>query len=219
MTKLISIGVDVDGVLADFTESYNKILSRLHGEDLLKGEDPPCWYWPTAIGYTAEHDAQAWKEIKESPDFWARLRPTLEAAPTLIGLSHSYANGHNVYFLTDRMGIAPHMQTAAWLMAHGYAGPPQVLLTCAVKDKEGKSVGVKGHAAKALALTHFIDDKPENCIDVKLMNPLCRVAMLSKRYNRLQHELVQAAGVEVTTTINEFFRSIGRELELLNAIA
>lgn len=204
---MLTLGIDLDGVMASFDTGYREVLFEVSGKRLLpEVEEPPCWYWPQAVGYTKEEDDKAWTQIKESAVFWVSLPPTMEAPMALRALAQAYQQGHNVYFITNRMGIAPHMQSMIWLINNGFPTPTVILS------------GDKGPVAKGLGLTHFIDDKPENCFEVKAASPKTRVAMLSKRYNQSAQEACRAKDVEIVSTIKEFFQSIAREEELRDAV-
>lgn len=213
-SRKLVLGIDIDGVLADFTSGYIKKLMEASGkEDLLRGEEPPCWYWATVVGYTPEEDKAAWKLITSDPKFWATLRPTLQAAQALQILTEAYLTGHRVYFLTDRPGVNTHQQSMVWLMNNGYGAFPQVLVTAD-----------KGPVAKGLGLTHLIDDKIENCEQVaastlkinSLEKPTCRVFCLTTRYNK-DHQFADTLNITRVNTLEEFFRAIA--FEEANAIA
>lgn len=203
--RKLTLGFDIDGVLADFTSGYRAALTAVSGREcgLAKGDDPPCWDWATEVGHTKEEDKAAWKLMLSDPEFWFRLSPTLEAAQALAMLTLAYTEGHTTYFITNRMGVNPHIQTLGWLAQHGMAYP-QVIVQAKAN---------KGELAYALKLTHFIDDKPENCFDVKQAHPACEVYLLKKRYNDTAEyrDLAAKYGITIITTIREFFESIAAQ--------
>lgn len=207
MSKTYRLGIDIDGVLADFTKDYIRVLEAVSGKTctLQAGEEPPCWHFETAVGFDKEDVTKAWGEIKEDPVFWVNLSPTMEAIPALQSLKGAYAAGHDVYFITNRMGIAPHMQTMVWLMSKGFPAPTVLL------SPEINRVSMKGALAKGLQLTHFIDDKPGNVEAVKDQLPECTVALLSKRYNEPEQFELKLKGIIVVKTVLEFFQLIVNE--------
>lgn len=206
------VGFDVDGVLADFTSGYIAKLEKSGRRCTLgEGQDPHCWNWPVEYGFTKEDDDAAWRDIKQDPLFWASLKPMLEAHPAISVLKEMYNAGHEVYFITNRMGIGPHMQTVMFLSALGMP-LPQVIIC----EK-------KGPLAEGLALTHFIDDKFENVCDVaaytldkKTKLPTCKVFLLNKAYNK-DKLLPLTLGIIRVDTLKEFFLSLA--FEEVNAVA
>lgn len=205
MSKQFKLGVDVDGVLADFTRGYLAALKTVtNGQECelhTTKADPKCWNWPVEYGYTKADESAAWKLIKSDPLFWFSLPSNFEAPLALDVLREIYASGHEVYFITNRMGIHPHVQTYGWLMKYGYPNP-QVLVS---EDK--------GPIAKGLKLTHFIDDKPSNTYEVAVASPSTKVFLLKKNWN--DHEDVRIAcksmGIEIITSLKEFFDIIAAE--------
>lgn len=174
------VGIDVDGVLANFTKGYAQIIRSVSGRDLLTEEDirrPKTWAWDRDAGYTAAEESAAWESIKQSDLFWEALDALPGADDFLTDLFIRYDNDQidEIYFITTRLGIGPQRQTAAWLWEHG-ADKPNVLIA--------QTSAQKGHLAWALNLTHFIDDKPSNCEAVKNAVPTCQVFVLDYPYNQ-----------------------------------
>lgn len=218
--KQLKLGVDVDGVLADFNRGYLSILEHVSGgkkcELSTSGAEPNCWHWPERYGYTKAHADEAWRVIKASPMFWASLPPYLETEAVISTLRELYAHEHEVYFITNRMGLHPHAQTLGWLMNQGFPLP-----TVLVSED-------KGPIAKGLKLTHFIDDKPENCWEVdeecntielsdgtrqRLKDAPCRVFMLKRAWNDHQRIVEEASerGITIVPTLRHFFEELAHE--------
>lgn len=195
------LGVDCDGVIFDFTSAYARMLEKVSGKTctLTPGTEPHCWNWATEYGFDKGDDSKAWREIKKDPQFWATLAPKQEAAQAIAALNNIYRAGHEVYFITNRPGIAPHAQT---IIALGLLGMeiPQVLVS---EDK--------GPVAKGLKLTHFIDDKIENCEEVAQdAAPGCRVFCLTTNYNK-NHEFNPKLNIIRVGTLLEFFTALAFE--------
>lgn len=211
MNKKYCLGFDLDGVLADFIRGAYGILNEINPRIKDTSEEPHTWNFPEEqFGYTAAE----WKECRErywaSETFWFTLQPMFECEQALTVLTQAYAEGHHVYFITDRAGKRVHEQTVMWLVKNGYALMPQVLLTKA---------GTKGHAAKTLQLTHFIDDKPENCYDVREASPQTKVFLFRRRWNDYPEVRAncQSRGITIVSSIREFFEALAEE-EKVNAI-
>jgi 5'(3')-deoxyribonucleotidase len=150
-------GIDVDGLLAIFDQGFSDVLIKTSGRDLFptKPYSPPCWDWTAPLGYTVEESKAAWNAVMEDPSFWRSLPAYPETKRILMRLGELETQGHEVYFITHRMGVRPKEQTAQWLLRHGYPAIPSVIVS-----------GKKGPIAQGLALDVFIDDKPSNCEDV-----------------------------------------------------
>lgn len=168
----LRIGIDVDGILANFNKAYREMLIKVSGRDLIPETfEPPTWNYATVFGYTKEEDAAAWKEITSDPIFWRRLGVLPGAREMLDAIDDAR---HAVYFITTRPGVSTQHQTETWL--RNFVLAPTVLIAKTSEDK--------GVLARGLGLTHFIDDKPENCLAVKSHIPSCHVYLLDALYNR-----------------------------------
>lgn len=171
------LGYDVDGVSADFNDSFIPLVKAITGRDLFgPGYVPTCWDYPTAVGYTAEEVSKVWDVICANPTFWMGLRPYFDAMDILERLRiASYE--HDVYFITSRPGIKAKQQTEVWLATHSgdFNWNPTVLISSA-----------KGACAKALHLDAYIDDRLENVVDVakQIHHPMTKTFLLDRPWNQ-----------------------------------
>lgn len=154
------VGVDVDGVLADFNEAYIRRMIDSSGRDLfpLRPFDITTWNYPESYGYTDLEVSYAWQTIKLGGAFWYSLKPYRDTSTALGILSDLMMHGDDVYFITARPGINAKLQTENWIrerFPHLTRPTVTVLIT-----------PHKGLAARTLDLTHYIDDRWENCLDV-----------------------------------------------------
>lgn len=149
------IGVDVDGVLADFNRDYIEKVIDLSGRDLFPARpfDIPCWSYPEHYGYTRREVSEVWTQIKLSANFWVNLQgyPSTEG---FLEFLDSLDGNNDIYFVTSRVGIRVKHQTETWLYEHGF-NKPTVLIS-----------SEKGLCANALKMDYYIDDKNENVRDV-----------------------------------------------------
>ena len=172
----MKIGWDVDGVLAEFTSAYQRlVIEHAGGVNLFHpGDDktPPCWNWPEFRGYDAETVGRVWDTIKGSHDFWMNLGEA-SGCSTLRLVILDLLRHHDVYFVTNRTGRDAKWQTEQWLILHLGIERPTVLLTAD-----------KGLVAKALSLGCYIDDYLGNAIGVVEQSPSTRTYLLDLPYNR-----------------------------------
>lgn len=168
----LRLGIDVDGVLANFIEAYERLwIKHACGKNLFPANTPPpVWDWPQYYGYDQALVTPIWNEIKTSASFWEQLRPYPYAAPFLKSLE---TVASELYFITDRPGINTQSQTQRWLTA-----------SCGF---EGASVIVspnKGVVCAALGITAYLDDKAENIENVLKLSPETRAFIFDAPYNR-----------------------------------
>ena len=171
----MKIGIDCDGVLANFNHAFVELTVRVLGKDLYPGPagtfDIFTWNYPEFFGYTSSDVTKIWDHIKSDPDFWLNIpayKNTKQAMKVLANLQQS---NNDIYFITNRMGVNAKRQTEKWLDRFDMM-PTTVLLS---KDK--------GLCATALALDAYIDDKWENCVDVAMQNDTIKVFCMDQPWN------------------------------------
>lgn len=152
------IGLDIDGVHADFAGAFTRLIQRVTGKNLFQPGDvknPPSWDWFFLRGYTKEEVGLAWNVVKSPGSaFWLNLEELPGAAATRLVI-HDMLRWHDVYFITNRPGQNAKWQTEQWLRAHLQIDHPTVLLS-----------SEKGLTAKALGLDCYLDDYYVNVDDV-----------------------------------------------------
>ncbi len=165
----LRLGIDVDGVLADFNGGYRHLFTLLTGVDRFNGEtDPPVWNYHTHYGYTDEDASRVWTQIKIDNGFWERLEP-LPGATTFLTKLFWRRSTMDIYFITTRVGREVKPQTERWLARHGFPNATVLIAT-----------GDKGAIAAGLGLTHFLDDRPENLFSLPPGVDRC---LLPRNYN------------------------------------
>lgn len=184
------VGVDMDGVTADFNAAYIPLVRAVAGRDLFPAGYHPgvikCWSYPESFGYTKDEISKVWRGIAKDEVFWLNLKPLPGAFDFLANLCNS---DHEVYFITSRVGGHVRRQTEAWLMNNGWYQDetPTVLIS-----------SEKGLAARVLSLDYYLDDKTENCQDVVYESEDTKCFMLAQPWNR------EVEGVERINTLKEF---------------
>ena len=184
------IGIDVDGVIANFTDAAREVCKKLYGKpaDYLKQTE---WDFQ-CLGITAEEETKMWWEIDATPNWWLSLK-RLPHTEYLELLSDTC----DLLFITKRRYSTVYsiaQQTQRWLATHTKVQNPSVIVT---KDK--------GKLCRLLKVDYFIDDKFENCVDVKKKSPNTKVFVKEELYNKRQ---ALAFGLPTVVTFNEFARRI-----------
>lgn len=180
---MIRVGLDIDGVFADFNTPYAKFLAEEHGSDLLpegwQGSNSAfvCWNWDTFYKYPFEVQKRVWNNrILGSKKFWLTL-PQLEGAQEVLKkLNYLSKDGSiDCYFLTNRMGVGAKLQTEGWLYGCGYDYPTVMLASDKVP------------IIKALGLNFYMDDKLDTMLNLR------RTANEEKWDMRDKHFILQDA--------------------------
>lgn len=152
----MKVGIDLDGVVANFNVSFIERVIKVTGRDLFPARpfDIPCWDYPQHYGYTEQDTIDVWTDVCKDPTFWKLLPPYATTKRDMHYLTNLAAAGHDIYFITSRPGTYAKAQTQHWLMQHGYLHIPTVLIS-----------SEKGLCCRALGLDFYIDDRWENCVD------------------------------------------------------
>jgi hypothetical protein len=185
----LRIAFDCDGVIADLDSALGEIAIRLFGQAPGPGAEapgrPPAGTRAEAApaashaaasttGPTADEEQvesarfrtlarqqqrEIWDAVRHTENFWETLG---ELEPGAVARLASLARDQQweVIFITQRpstRGELTQIQTQRWLVAHGYDLPNVYVIQ-----------GSRGKVADALSLDVVVDDRPENCLDVKL---------------------------------------------------
>ena len=178
----LRIGFDLDGTLADMHAALSLEAAKLFGEqvlrqaatdasepqesgaeqdgtgDPLKADDEQAASAAmTELHLTARQQSQLWEHVKKIENFWTTL-PELEPGIIARLAKAALERRWEVIFLTTRPATAGELvqlQSQRWLDAHGFHYPSVFV----VQRSRGK-------IADALQLDAFVDDRPENCLDI-----------------------------------------------------
>lgn len=182
------IAYDLDGVLANFADPWAARVTARTGILFPRAcpQWPTLWDWDKSAlrshGYSDEEArnilSDIWDEVKEDPNFWGHLPAMWGTYSLLQELTDIARAGHQVYFITSRPGRWAKHQSEQWLRQSGFDAIPTVLISFD-----------KGLLAEGLKLDIFVDDKPENVLDVAMARPSCKTFVLDWAYNRDHAEL------------------------------
>ena len=164
------IGIDVDGVLADFVNGFCDLAERKLGK--VVGRTPDRWEW--ADDYlTQEEQAELWKHIKANPYWWGTLKP-IDTTGGSRRILDRWANlRYDIYAITTRVGDGALYSTMDWLIEEFF--PIPVIITRNAIDK--------AKVAEALRLTHFVDDNADNCRAVMERWPEAKTCLFAASHN------------------------------------
>jgi len=180
----LRVGFDLDGTVADMYSALKREAIALFGEDVLHdaeaepsapqevsgeqsaskpeaaaGSDEEQIARPAMqeLHLTARQQSQLWDHVKRIDNFWNTL-PELE--PGIIKrLARNVAERRwEIIFLTTRPATAGdlvQLQSQRWLHDNGFEYPSVFVVRRS-----------RGRIAEALGLDAFVDDRPENCLDI-----------------------------------------------------
>lgn len=193
------VGLDIDGVLADFLSPF---LLRLE-ERIGKGPIPAASLRSVRLSahpaLTEEAVRECAEAVRRDPGFWGGL-DSLLSPEQWRRLEHLSQRGQ-LSFITHRTGHESwdiHAVTSGWFRRHGITNPDVHLV-----EKEKSAVVEK------LGVMLFVDDNYENCQDVAERTD-ARVLMPHHPYNRdFLHP-----GVTRVMHFNEVFTEIEHCLDL-----
>jgi 5'(3')-deoxyribonucleotidase len=166
--KRFNIGLDVDGVLADFSGGAREVCKKLFG----KPDDSlvqTSWAFDS-LGISPEEERLMYKEIDGTQNWWMNLRkmPNTSLLKTLT-------ESHRVVFITNRKdgaGWPIEEQTSEWLKQQFHIYNPMVVIS-----------GNKGPVASGLDLDYFIDDRPKNVLKVSEYYEGCKTYLYRDTHN------------------------------------
>lgn len=185
--KRPAIGLDLDGVLADFSGEFSRRINEKYG---LNSDPTKQTDWDFLCqGVTAEQEAAIWADIDATPNFWLTLNPLTQLEPNNL-------RPYKTYFITSRpetAGMTCDEQSAIWLRRHFFIANPTVIVS-----------SMKGPLVMALGVKAFLDDKPENCLNVRAYSPFTKVFILTQPYN----VNFDQPSVTRVATVAEFFERI-----------
>jgi hypothetical protein len=195
---MLRLGIDVDGVLADFRTAFRTLATSELGRkddadieaELSKGDIE-----------------RLWKAVARLPNWWADL-PAYE--PDQIARLYQLARGGRweVFFMTSRppsSGDSVQLQTQVWLEQHGFY-MPSVLTAPA---------GARGELARALRVDLVVDDHLVNCMEIIGASNAKVLHMARDADDVERRQQAEARGIGVVATLSETIDAVERLGEIL----
>ena len=196
----LRIGVDIDGVLADFRTAFHAAAVYCLHRDVADSDDPE------PVGPLSPDDIrQVWDYIARTQNWWMEVPPY---EPDQIARLYSLtrAVGWEVFFLTKRppsAGDSVQFQTQWWIERFGFYLPAVLTVP-----------GSRGDIANGLRLDMIIDDQILNCIEVVSASPTKALLML-RSTNAATREHASNRGVGVVSSLAEAIGVLDRLQEVL----
>ncbi len=195
---MLRLGIDVDGVVADFQSAFRTLAERELG---IAAKD-------VESELTKADVDRLWKVVADSPNWWVTL-PAYEPDQVNRLYAEARRGRWEVFFLTSRpasAGDAVQLQTQVWLERLGFF-LPSVLTTPA---------GARGEVARSLRLDLAIDDRLINCMEIISASNAKALLVARGAAEEKFREGAEARGIGVVTTLAQCLDAVERLQELLS---
>ncbi len=217
----LRIAFDLDGTLADLDSALAEITRRLFGSEpeavapveapaaAPEGGARPAGAEagaedrvtpPRVRSLTPRQQAMVWGVARRTPNFWETLG---EAEPGVAARLAALARAQRweVIFLTQRPssdGDTTQRQSQRWLQAQGFDLPSVFVVA-----------GSRGRVATALDLDVVVDDRAENCLDVKV-DSKARAVLIVRGGGPAVPANAARLGIEAVGTVAELLDRLER---------
>ena len=194
---MLRLGVDVDGVVADFRSAFRALAQRELGraaDDVEKELSK------------ADVD-RLWRLVAGTPNWWLDV-PAYEADQISRLYGESRRGRWEIFFMTSRpasAGDTVQLQTQVWLEKYGFY-LPSVLTAPA---------GARGELARSLRLDLTIDDRMVNCLEIISASNSKALMVLRGHAEPGTRESAEARGIGVVASLSQGLDAIERLDELL----
>jgi len=207
------IAFDLDGVLADMEAELRRQARILYGDRTKsRDDDPPAPAATPAAAGDEPSDApgavaapvvkldlthrqlrRLWRHVASIENFWESLN---EIEPGAVARLGAIAAEHRweVIFLTKRpesAGATAQVQSQRWLEAKGFRLPSVYVVQ-----------GSRGRIASALGLDVVVDDRSENCLDVRA-DSRARAILVCRDDDPQAPEAAKRLGIGVVKSVGE----------------
>ncbi len=202
----LRLGIDIDGVLADFTAAFRRVALEITNGAPADQPIEPDQAQGTGVLSSADV-RRVWDRILHVPNWWTILSPY---EPGQVSRLHQLARQHHweVVFMTTRpptAGASVQFQTQWWLERHGFVLPSVVTVP-----------GSRGEVANALRLDAVVDDRLLNCLEV-IAASQAKALLLQRQPDPVGADQAEARGVAVVRTLEEAIDAVVRLERLLQS--
>ncbi len=166
------IGIDCDGILANFTHDFTKLANRIHGSPIIFDREIDTWLSDETYGISKQEFSKVWDQVNDA--FWEGLAPCCSQYE--FNRLAEIADVKRLVVITNRKPWA-YEATKRWLDRFGI-GHAVLVHT---KDKQ--------EAVRLSGVDYFIDDRPRNCLQA--LDAGAKSFVMDWRYNRgFEHEKI-----------------------------
>src|SRR5579859_5187997 len=196
----LRIGIDVDGVIADFQTAFHAAAVRCLRRDVADSNDLET------VGPLSPDDVRkVWDYIGRTQNWWMDV-PAYEPDQIARLYSLTRAVGWEVFFMTKRppsAGDSVQFQTQWWIERFGFYLPAVLTVP-----------GSRGDVANGLRLDMIIDDQVLNCIEVISTAPTKALLML-RSTDPGARDHASNRGIGVVSSLAESITVLDRLQEVL----
>jgi hypothetical protein len=196
----LRIGIDVDGVIADFRTAFHAAAVRCLRRDVEDSDD-----LESGGPVSPEDVRRVWDSIARTENWWMDVPPhEPEQIARLYRLTR--ANGWEVYFLTKRppsAGDSVQFQTQWWIERFGFYLPAVLTVS-----------GSRADVANGLRLDIVVDDQIVNCIEVISAAPIKALLML-RSSDPAGRDYASSRGIGVVSSLSEGIAALERAHDVL----
>ena len=195
---MLRLGIDVDGVVADFRNAFRALAERELG---ISADD-------VEADLSKQDVDRLWRTVAETTNWWLDV-PVYERDQIARLYSQSRRSGWEIFFMTSRppsAGDSVQLQTQVWLEKQGFL-LPSVLTVPA---------GARGELARSLRLDLALDDRIVNCLEIISASNSKALMVLRGPADQRAAQSAEARGIGVVPSLCDALDAIERLDELLS---
>ena len=184
----LRIGIDIDGVLADFRTAFHEAAMRCLRHDVDDSQD-----FEAITPLSAADVRRVWEYISTAQNWWMEV-PAYEPEQVARLYSLARAGGWEIFFMTKRpasAGDSVQFQTQWWIERFGFYLPAVMTVP-----------GSRGDIANGLRLDLVIDDQLINCVEVISTAPT-KAVLVQRQNDTAAKQQASNRGIGVVSTLSE----------------
>mgnify|MGYP001608882537 FL=1 len=172
----MNIAIDIDGVLANFTQPFQSAVNSLYPGRLEDGYAPKDFWYTEKL--SSEESLAALTSTFQTHNLWTKLEPLPDAKELQTLLHELHMNAVDVIYATHRPktpGMSSLAQTNRWLIHNDLM---RGNTTTVVVDKSQH----KAHLYEILNVKFSVDDRPDTILACQAV-PGHRPYLLERSWN------------------------------------